>query len=204
MIKSTTNNAVSDVEGKIDLQVEDADAQGYLNSPREIQNRFELLRDLDDDEIRKLNKSVVKKIDWRLMPTITIMFLMKYASGSRRFGLTDCVSYLDRINVSNARLAGMQEDLHMSDTVWNTGISTFYIGYLIGQLPGNLILAKTNPRWFLPTIMLGWSASTICTPAVSNGVGFCVCRFFTGLLEAPFFPGITLSKYHHEPTVGQI
>jgi hypothetical protein len=102
-------------------------------------------------------------------------------------------SYLDRINVSNARLAGMQEDLHMSDTVWNAGISTFYVGYLIGQLPGNLFLAKANPRWFLPSIMLGWSATTICTPALTNGVGFCVCRFFTGLLEAPFFPGITLS-----------
>jgi fucose permease len=102
-------------------------------------------------------------------------------------------SYLDRINVSNARLAGMQEDLGMTDTVWNAGISTFYVGYLIGQLPGNLFLAKANPRWFLPAIMLGWSATTICTPALTNGVGFCVCRFFTGLLEAPFFPGITLS-----------
>jgi MFS family permease len=93
----------------------------------------------------------------------------------------------------------MQEDLHMSDTVWNAGISTFYVGYLIGQLPGNLFLAKANPRWFLPSIMLGWSATTICTPALTNGVGFCICRFFTGLLEAPFFPGITLSKNFETP-----
>src|SRR4051812_12689796 len=74
----------------------------------------------------------------------------------------DLNSYLDRINVSNARLAGLQEDLHMSDTVWNTGISTFYIGYLIGQLPGNMLLAKANPRWFLPSMMLAWSIGTIC------------------------------------------
>ncbi|KAJ0349246.1 hypothetical protein COL154_011705 [Colletotrichum chrysophilum] len=78
--------------------------------------------------------------------------------------------YLDRINVSNARLAGMQEDLHMSDTMWNLGISTFYIGYLIGQLPGNLWLAKSNP----------------------SGASFAALRFLTGLCEAPFFPGITL------------
>jgi MFS family permease len=103
-------------------------------------------------------------------------------------------SYLDRINVSNARLAGLQKDLHMSDTVWNTGISTFYIGYLIGQLPGNLWLAKADPRWLLPTMMMGWSIGTICMPAMTSGAGFAVCRFFIGLAEAPFFPGITLSK----------
>lgn len=62
----------------------------------------------------------------------------------------------------------MQEDLHMSDTIWNLGISAFYIGYLVGQLPGNLWLAKASPRWFLPCAMLGWSACTICTPALKE------------------------------------
>lgn len=36
------------------------------------------------------------------------------------------LSYLDRINVSNARLAGMQKDLHMNDVQWSAGISLFY------------------------------------------------------------------------------
>lgn len=93
----------------------------------------------------------------------------------------------------------------MSDTVWNAGISTFYVGYLIGQLPGNLILAKTNPSKFLPIIMLAWSAATICMPAMKSGAGFCIVRFVIGLCEAPFFPGITLitsSWYnkHENPT----
>lgn len=46
-------------------------------TPRDIQARFDLLRDLTDAEMEKLNKSVVKKIDWRMMPTITMMFLMR-------------------------------------------------------------------------------------------------------------------------------
>ena len=46
-------------------------------TPRDIQVRFELLRDLSDAEMEKLNKQVVKKIDWRMMPTITLMFLMR-------------------------------------------------------------------------------------------------------------------------------
>lgn len=58
----------------------------------------------------------------------------------------------------------------MSDTMWNLGISTFYIGYLVGQLPGNLWLAKANPRWFLPSTMVAWGAATICTPALKRSV----------------------------------
>jgi MFS family permease len=104
-------------------------------------------------------------------------------------------SYLDRINVSNARLAGLQKDLHMTDTIWNTGISTFYVGYLVGQLPGNLWLAKADPRWLLPSMMMAWSIGTMCMPAMTSGAGFAVCRFFIGLSEAPFFPGITLSRF---------
>ena len=56
----------------------------------------------------------------------------------------------------------------MSDTVWNTGISTFYIGYLFGQLPGNMWLAKANPSKVLPFFMMAWSIATICMPAMTK------------------------------------
>lgn len=77
-------------------------------------------------------------------------------------------SYLDRVNVSNARLAGFQEDCNMSDTAWNAGISTFYVGYLIGQLPGNILLAKTKPNVFLPVIMMAWSIGTLCMASLTR------------------------------------
>lgn len=82
-------------------------------SAADIQARFSTLQNLDESEMTALNKKLLRRIDWRLMPMITIMFLM---------------NYLDRINVSNARLAGLQEDLGMSDTIWSAGISTFYVG----------------------------------------------------------------------------
>ncbi|PGH03226.1 hypothetical protein AJ79_07421 [Helicocarpus griseus UAMH5409] len=157
--------------------VADQYGEGAYIPPEQIQARFELLVDLTNEEMEVLNKRVVSKLDWRMMPCVTLMFLM---------------NYLDRINVSNARLAGLQSDLKMSDTVWNAGISTFYIGYLLAQLPGNMILAKTNPRLFLPGMMLLWSIGTICMPAMTNGPGFCLVRFYIGVTEAPFFPGLTL------------
>lgn len=56
----------------------------------------------------------------------------------------------------------------MTDTMWNAGISTFYVGYLVGQLPGNLWLAKSDPKIVLPTMMLAWSIGTICMPAMTR------------------------------------
>ncbi|EGU88077.1 hypothetical protein FOQG_07543 [Fusarium oxysporum f. sp. raphani 54005] len=183
MTVSQNNETASHNEDRFDEKAEVAAVENAISSPVghippiEIQARFPLLRDLSQTQMDALNKKVRSKVDWHMMPCVTLMFLM---------------NYLDRINVSNARLAGLQEDLGMTDTVWNAGISTFYVGYLIGQLPGNLLMAKTNPKLFLPTIMLMWSAGTICMPAMTNGVGFCVVRFFIGLMEAPFFPGLTL------------
>jgi hypothetical protein len=66
----------SSSETKVGAHVEDTHIAGYTNSPREIQSRFDLLRDLNEEEMQNLNKTVLSKVDWRLMPTITIMFLM--------------------------------------------------------------------------------------------------------------------------------
>lgn len=52
-------------------------AEGYSYTPEQIQNRFDTLRGLSQGEMQALNKKVVKIIDWRLMPCITLMFLMK-------------------------------------------------------------------------------------------------------------------------------
>ena len=52
-------------------------AEGSYISPEEIQGRFELLRDLGKEDMDKLNKRVVSKLDWRMMPCVTMMFLMR-------------------------------------------------------------------------------------------------------------------------------
>ncbi|KAF5681228.1 tartrate transporter [Fusarium heterosporum] len=143
----------------------------------EILQRYELIRDKTPEERAAIEKSLVRKLDWKFLPMVTAMLMM---------------NYLDRINVSNARLAGMQEDLHMTDTVWSLGISMFYVGYILSQIPANVIIAKGSPRVLLPSCMLIWSCVTICMPAVTAGWGFCLCRFLIGLTEGPFVPAVSL------------
>ncbi|KAK5056531.1 hypothetical protein LTR84_012062 [Exophiala bonariae] len=138
---------------------------------------YDLLVGKSKEDLDKLNKKVVKKLYWRFLVTITAMLLM---------------NYLDRINVSNARLAGMQEDAGMTDVQWSAGISLFYVGYIISQVPANIIIAKGSPRILLPCIMLGWSCVTISMPAIKSPVGFVLCRFLVGLTEGPFVPAVAL------------
>ncbi|KAF4424942.1 putative transporter [Colletotrichum fructicola] len=97
--------------------------------------RYDLIRNKTPEELKALDKAVRKRLDWKFLPMVCAMLMM---------------NYLDRINVSNARLAGMQDDLHMSDTMWSAGISLFYVGYIISQVPANVIIAKGKPRILLP------------------------------------------------------
>jgi len=86
----------------------------------------------------------------------------------------------------------MQEDLHMTDIEWSAGISLFYVGYIISQVPANVIIAKGKPRFLLPCIMLAWSFVTICMPASKSAWGFMLCRFLVGFTEGPFVPAVAL------------
>jgi MFS family permease len=86
----------------------------------------------------------------------------------------------------------MQDDLGMSDTQWSLGISMFYVGYIISQLPANIILAKGKPRVLLPIFMVAMSAVTICMIACKNSTGFILCRFFIGVMEGPLVPAVSL------------
>jgi MFS family permease len=86
----------------------------------------------------------------------------------------------------------MQKDLKMNDVQWSAGISLFYVGYILSQIPGAVIAAKYPPRIILPVVMLGWSCVTIAMPAVTRPWGFMLCRFLVGVTEGPFLPVVTL------------
>lgn len=171
---ATTNEAtggIPETKASFDEKIEHVEEQDQMLQ------RYDLLRDLTEEQRKAISKSLVRKLDWRFLPCITMMLLM---------------NYLDRINVSNARLAGMQDDLGMSDTQWSLGISMFYVGYIISQLPANIILAKGKPRVLLPIFMVAMSAVTICMIACKNSTGFILCRFFIGVMEGPLVPAVSL------------
>ena len=67
---------------------------------------------------------------------------------------------LDLSNVTNAYLSGMEEDLEMYGNQLVTSTSIFTVGYVIGQIPCNLLLTRVSPRWVIPTVISYYNSST--------------------------------------------
>lgn len=121
-------------------------------------------------------QAVFRKINWRLMP----MLLICYA-----------IAYLDRINIGYAQLQ-MRQTLDFSDAVYGLGAGIFYIGYLLFEVPSNLMLEKIGARKTLLRIMACWGGVAAAMGFVSTPAQFYVARFLLGVFEAGFFPGIIL------------
>jgi hypothetical protein len=80
--KSVNRSLTGDEKMEVTQCVEDAKSgvpgvTGAYIPPEEIRARFPLLRDLSEEQLTALNKKVVSKIDWHMMPCVTLMFLMK-------------------------------------------------------------------------------------------------------------------------------
>ncbi|KAH8675048.1 major facilitator superfamily domain-containing protein [Ilyonectria robusta] len=97
---------------------------------------------------------------------------------------------IDQTNVNNAFLSGMKEDLNMFGNELVTSTSIWTVGYVIGQIPSNLLLTRVSPRWVIPSLEVGWGVATICTSSVKSYKALYGLRFLVGLFESGFYPGI--------------
>lgn len=120
-------------------------------------------------------RALVRKIDLRIFPIMVMLFIL---------------NFIDRNNFANARLRGLQTDLHLSDVQYATCLSILLVGYVVFQLPFNMILnSTTKPSWYLCTCVAVWGVISAATGATRNAAGALACRFFLGCAEASFFPG---------------
>ncbi|HEX8403183.1 MAG TPA: MFS transporter, partial [Duganella sp.] len=108
-------------------------------------------------------------------------------------------NYLDRVNVGFAKLE-MLDALKLSNTVYGLGAGIFFIGYVLSGVPSNLILHKLGARRWIAVMMVVWGTLSACMLFVSTPVSFYVLRFFTGVAEAGFFPGMVLYFTHWFPS----
>ncbi|KAK4501010.1 hypothetical protein PRZ48_006816 [Zasmidium cellare] len=115
------------------------------------------------------------------------------------------VNYLDRANLNNAYVSGAKEDLGFKGTQLNQINTIFYGGYLLGQLPNNLILQKVPPRIWLPTTCLCWGLLTLGTGFTQHPWQIMVIRFFQGFFEASCFVGVhyILGSWYKPEEIGK-
>jgi sugar phosphate permease len=121
-------------------------------------------------------EGVYRRITWRLLPFLLLCYLL---------------AYLDRVNISFAKLQ-MQHDLGMSDAVYGFGAGVFFLGYMLLEVPSNLLLEKIGARKTISRILVLWGITSACMLFVRDARSFYVLRFLLGAFEAGFAPGIIL------------
>ncbi|HUQ95570.1 MAG TPA: MFS transporter, partial [Bryobacteraceae bacterium] len=105
------------------------------------------------------------------------------------------VAYLDRANVGFAKLR-MASDLQFSDSVFGLGIGIFFIGYLLLEIPGALLVERWSARKWFARILISWGVISALTAFVRTPMEFYAARFLLGVAEAGFFPGIIVYFTH--------
>jgi MFS transporter, ACS family, phthalate transporter len=101
------------------------------------------------------------------------------------------VNVIDRVNISFAKLE-FQADLHLSDASYGFGAGAFYVGYLLFEVPSNLLLQRLGARFTMARIMCLWGLVSFSTAFVSSANQFYLVRVLLGAAEAGFFPGVVL------------
>jgi MFS family permease len=116
-----------------------------------------------------------------------------YQKITRRFLPLLCLclvaAYLDRVNVGFAKLQ-MLDDLAFSNTVYGIGAGIFFIGYVLFEVPSNVLLHKVGARLWIARIMITWGVIGAGMAFVKTPTQFYVLRFLLGVAEAGFIPGV--------------
>ena len=99
---------------------------------------------MEDRSVSKLRESEICAVltngRW-LIPWLCLLYLL---------------SFLDRTNIGNARLAGLEEDLNMSGRDYNDVLTIFFVSYALAEPVTNVLLKRYTPRVFFTVIMLLW------------------------------------------------
>jgi MFS transporter, ACS family, tartrate transporter len=135
---------------------------------------------LDSASQADLGARTVKRITRRLIPYLFILYI---------------IAFLDRVNVAYAALQ-MTSDLKFSPEVFGFGAGIFFVGYFLLEIPGALLVERWSARKWIARILITWGLATVLIGFVKTAHQFYFARFFLGMAEAGFFPGMIIYLTH--------
>lgn len=120
--------------------------------------------------------AVYRKVAFHIMPFLMLCYV---------------AAYLDRINIGFAKLH-MLSDLGLSEAAYGLGAGLFFIGYLIFEVPSNLLMMRIGAKKTISRIMILWAFVSAGFAFVETPMQFYILRFILGVAEAGFYPGVIL------------
>lgn len=128
----------------------------------------------DRSRATEADARLYRRVAWRLIPFLLLCYI---------------VAMIDRLNVGYAKLQFLA-DLHFDEAVFGIAAGSLYVGYILCEVPSNLMLERIGLRLTLLRIMTLWGVFTMAMAFASTRWGFYGARFLIGAAEAGFFPGM--------------
>ncbi|KAF4930168.1 putative transporter [Colletotrichum viniferum] len=113
------------------------------------------------DKVDPKEIALVKKLDLYLMPILWVMYFL---------------NFLDRNAIVNGKLNNLDKDLNMVGSQYNTCVSIFFVGYITGQIPSNMLVTRVKPAWYMSGWMMAWAVVSTLICIVKDYHGMLTCR----------------------------
>ncbi|UJR25750.1 hypothetical protein I4U23_007100 [Adineta vaga] len=127
-----------------------------------------------NDDLELEERVLIRKLDWHLLPIFSILYLLSYLNGT---------------NIGNAKLTGLEQDVHLTSEQYQWCLSIFFLGYFFFQIPSNIILRRWRPSNWISLIVLLWGTTAVCMAAVYSFATLLLARFLLGTFQCGYFPG---------------
>ncbi|KAF7317476.1 MFS general substrate transporter [Mycena kentingensis (nom. inval.)] len=156
--------SIADGRESKEAQIEDAATAGIPRLP-----------EAGSPERLAMERKLVRKLDRRLLPMMIVVYIL---------------NYIDRLNITTARLKGLEQDLKLDALKYSVALSIIYATYCPFQIPSNMILNYIKrPSWYIGLCVIFWGLASLLTGVTTSYGGILACRIFIGLPESAFYPG---------------
>ncbi|RMZ68515.1 vitamin H transporter [Pyrenophora seminiperda CCB06] len=118
-------------------------------------------------------RRLLRKLDLRILPVLWLLYL---------------VNFIDRANIGNAKIQGMEKELHLINQRFNISVWVFNLGYLVAGIPLQILFKKYGPK-SLCVMMFCWGITVIGCGLVKRWEQLVVCRLLEGIAESAFIAG---------------
>ncbi|KAF5591141.1 beta-glucosidase [Fusarium subglutinans] len=122
---------------------------------------------MTDEQYDTNEKSLVRKLDFTLLPMVWLLYFF---------------NHLDRNNIAQARLSTFEQDLGLKGNQFNVAVPILSVGYMLMQLPSNMLLTRTRPSMYIPAWTALWSIVSAATAGAGTYTHLIVIRFFLGAM----------------------
>lgn len=162
------------------IRAADSETDAFTTGQQQIQvPGYDNDIEFDASEARK----AVLKVDFLIMPFLVLLF---------------CFLQFDRTNIANALTDTFRQDVNVGNNEINTAQTLFIVGFIVTELPFNMISKVVGPERFLPVTMIIWGTVTWAQVFLKNPAGLYAARFFVGAMEGGYIPGMAvyIAKYY--------